>query len=388
MNDISIFFQGLSSDLLSGALEGSVGARISAHIAGAKLPEIHAKSVVLIGCPECRRSNSETDPAGLNDVRKQFYSLQDHFPDTRIIDLGNILPGQSVEDSYFALSSVVHEIVRCEAIAVTLGGGQDLTYANYLAYHKLERIVNLACVDARFDMGAIEDEISSQKFLQKIVLHQPNILFNYSNIGFQSYYAGHQDLDIMRKMYFDVYRLGQIQSRLEDAEPVIRTADIVSIDLTSIRVSDHPATHLSEPNGFYGQEACAISRYAGLSDKLTSFGLYELTSSNDTAGRSARLVGQMLWYFVWGVANRKRDYPFSDREDNIKYTVTIQSGQYDIVFYKSPRSDRWWMEIPYPSKKGERYERHFMVPCSYNDYQLACKDEMPDRWWQTFQKLG
>jgi formiminoglutamase len=44
--------------------------------------------------------------------------------------------------------------------------------------------------------------------------------------------------------------------------------------------------------------------------------------------------------------------------------------------------------VPYPSVKGERYERHFMVPCGYSDYLQACKDEMPDRWWQTYQKLG
>jgi hypothetical protein len=108
----------------------------------------------------------------------------------------------------------------------------------------------------------------------------------------------------------------------------------------------------------------------------------------DHDGRAAALIGQMLWYFTWGIANRKGDYPFADREENIKYTVTIEDGQYDIVFFKSPRSDRWWMEVPYPSKRGQKYEKHFMVPCSYADYTRACANEMPDRWWQTYQKLG
>jgi hypothetical protein len=91
---------------------------------------------------------------------------------------------------------------------------------------------------------------------------------------------------------------------------------------------------------------------------------------------------------VWGVSSRKKDYPFADKNEYTKYTVTLNEGQYDVVFYKSSRSDRWWMEVPYPSKRGAKYQRHFMVSCSYSDYLAACEDEVPDRWWQTFQKLG
>ena len=189
----------------------------------------------------------------------------------------------------------------------------------------------------------------------------------------------------MKKMYFDVYRLGEVQSNLEQAEPVVRNADIVSLDLSSIRSSDLPRNISQEPNGFYGEQTCAIARYAGLSDKLTSFGLY---SYADGDMRSDKLCAQILWYFLLGVDNRKGDYPFADKESYLKYTVSIQDGTYEVIFYKSHLSDRWWMEVPYPSKKGAKYQRHFMVPCHYEDYQIACGDEIPDRWWQTFQKLG
>ncbi len=29
------------------------------------------------------------------------------------------------------------------------------------------------------------------------------------------------------------------------------------------------------PNGFYGEEICQMARYAGMSTKLTSFGIYD-----------------------------------------------------------------------------------------------------------------
>jgi formiminoglutamase len=388
MSDISIFFQALRNDFPSSFREGTVGNSTVFNTDEAEFPSIQKGALIILGCPEVRRSCARLTEEGLERIRTSFYGLQNHFPSLRITDLGNILPGDSVEDTYFALTATIAEIVKAKATVVILAGGQDLTYANYLAYQKLEQVVNLVNIDARFDMGDLEDDITSDCFMQKIVLHQPNILFNFSNLGHQTYHVHPRQTELMHRMFFDTYRLGEIQSRLEEAEPVIRTADMGSFDLTAIRTSDNPANHRNEPNGFYGEEACAISRYAGLSDKMTSFGLYEYDEVADKGGRGAALVGQMLWYFAWGMANRKGDYPFTDREENIKYTVTIENGQYDIVFYKSPRSDRWWMEVPYPSKRGQQYERHFMIPCSYGDYTMACANEMPDRWWQTYQKLG
>lgn len=388
MQDLAIFFRPHRTDFPAQFVNGTVGAKVRFHTEGEELPAVGQGDLVVLGCAEVRRSRARLTSKGLDRIRTAFYRLGDHFPGQRIIDIGDILPGDTVEDSYFALSAAVAEFVRARATVVIIGGGQDLTYANYLAYQKLEQVVNMVTIDSRFDMGEVNDAIDSDRFLQRIVLHQPNILFNFSNLGFQTYHVLPKDIELMHRMFFDTYRLGEVQSRMEEAEPVIRTADMASFDLTAIRYADNPSNHRIEPNGLYGEEACALTRYAGLSDKMTSFGLYEYDEELDADGRTAALVGQMLWYFAWGMANRKGDYPFAAKEENIKYTVTIEDGRYDLVFYKSPRSDRWWMEVPYPNRRGQQYERHFMVPCSYGDYTMACANEMPDRWWQTYQKLG
>ena len=388
VSDISIFFKPIESGREAHA-EGTLGKRVKVFTDSDSFPEITAGSVVILTINDDRRSDARSgDFEGAAAIRKALFQLKDHFPKTNIIDLGVISAGETVEDTYYALSSAVSSIVKNNAVALILGGGQDLTYANYLAYEKLEQVVNLVTVDSRFDIGDVDDEISADRFLQKIILHQPNVLFNYSNLGYQSYYVEQKEVDMMRKMYFDIYRLGEVQNGLEEVEPIVRNADMLSFDLSCIRSSDFPANHRAEPNGIYGEQACAITRYAGLSDKLTSIGFYDYEFDRDRNGQSANLIAQMIWYFLWGVEHRKGDYPFTDKEEYLKYTVSIRQGQYDIIFYKSQRSDRWWMEVPYPSKRGQKYERHFMVPCSYNDYQSACNEEIPDRWWQTFQKLG
>ncbi len=387
VSDIALFFEPIPSYLTEDNSEGTLGSRIKTFSDGIGFPEIEKGSVVLFGVSEDRRSDCKASSEGLNSVRKELYQLKDHFGNLTILDLGNISPGETVEDTYYAVSNSVGTIIKHGGVAIVLGGGQDLTYANYLAYEKLEQVVNLVCVDSRFDLGDVEDELNANRYLQKIILHQPNVLFNFSNLAYQTHHALPAEVELMKKLYFDIYRLGEVQNKIEDVEPVVRNADSVSIDMSCIRSSDFPSNHRSEPNGLYGEEACAIARYAGLSDKLSSIGLYDAFAVVENK-QSSKLIAQILWYFLSGVSNRKKDYPFADKNEYLKYTVSIENGQYDIIFYKSQRSDRWWMEVPYPSKRGEKYQRHFMVPCSYDDYQKACEDGVPDRWWQTFQKLG
>ena len=84
-------------------------------------------------------------------------------------------------------------------------------------------------------------------------------------------------------MNFDALRLG-VSKDLKILEPIMRDADIVSVDIGALRFSEAPANKNTSPNGFYGEEICTISRYAGISDKVTSFGIYEynnLLDNND-----------------------------------------------------------------------------------------------------------
>ena len=60
---------------------------------------------------------------------------------------------------------------------------------------------------------------------------------------------------------------------------------------------------------------------------------------------------------------------------------------HDVVFYKSNKSERWWMEVPYQGDNENKYLRHHLVPCNYEDYLNAAENEMPDLWWKTYQKL-
>lgn len=323
-----------------------------------------------------------------NDIRKYLYSLAKGSHNYKITDLGNIKKGATKDDTYFAVSSAISELIKNKVVVLILGGGQDFTYANYRAYEKIETTINIATIDPRFDLGEVDADLHSQSYLSKIILHQPNFLFNYANIGFQSHHADIKSIELMDKLFFDTLRLGQLREDISWAEPLIRNADIVSFDISAIRASDAPGNKNSTPNGLFGEEACQLARYSGMSDKVSSFGIYEVNPEMDKRGHTSHLAAQMGWYFIDGFYNRKKDTPSGTKKEHTLFRVNIAEPGHEIIFYKSNKTDRWWMDVPYPPDKRLKFERHHLVPCSYKDYQQAMKNEMPDLWWKTFQKLS
>ncbi|HRE73290.1 MAG TPA: formimidoylglutamase [Flavobacteriales bacterium] len=390
MKDISIFFEpGFIPEFRSESIiQGTLSAHTVFHRSG-DFPDLNGMDIAIIGVMEERNSYANKGCSKAPDeVRKFLYELSPAGHDYKIADLGNIKAGATIEDTWYAVSQSVAFLIKRNILPIIIGGSQDITFANYLAYEKLEQTINMVTIDSRINLGDVEDQISSRTFLGKIIMHQPNYLFNYCNVALQSHFADARSLELMDKLYFDNYRLGELRKDITACEPLIRNADILSFDLSAIRHADAPGNAESGPNGLFGEEACQLCRYAGMSDKLTSAGFYELNPARDSHGQTTHLVAQMIWYLVDGYYNRKKDFPIGDRSLFTKYRVTSPQFDHEILFFKSNRSDRWWMDVPYPPDKRLKFERHHMVPCSYQDYLQASEGEMPDLWWRTYQKLS
>ncbi len=360
------------------------GQCIEIYTAQKGFPDLANKKIAIVAVEEGRASVGNYGTGdNLDEIRKELYKLYPGNWPVDVVDLGTIKQGNTIEDTYFALESLLSYLIKKGIIPVIIGGGQDLTYANYRAYDTLEQTVNIVSVDNTFDLGSIEDELTSQSYLSKIVMNKPNNLFNYSNIGYQTYYNSQDEIDLLDSLFFDTYRLGEVANSIQVVEPLMRDADIVSIDLSSIKNADAPANNNATPNGFTGAEVCAIARYAGISDKVTSFGVYEYNAKHDVKSQTAQLISQMIWYFIEGVNYRAKDYPFGLKDNYQKFIVPIEDQI--LNFHKSNKSGRWWMEINL--NENNKFKRHALIPCTYQDYISATNQEIPDRWIKTLKKL-
>ena len=340
-------------------------------------PDLDGNQIAIIGVEEERNAiDNEGCKAGPDAIRHALYPLFNHWPDLKIVDLGNVKSGLRVEDTYYALSEVFLTLLKYHIVPVFLGGSQDLTYPIYQVYENTGKLVNITAIDPRFDLGEDGESLNAESYMSHVILHQPNYLFNYTNIGYQTYYIDNEHINLMKQLLFDIYRLGTIKNRAELAEPLVRNADIVTIDAAAFCAADMPGVKRSSPNGFSSEDGCKMTRYAGMNTKLTSIGFFNFNPKYDINHQSANNLAEMVWYFFEGFSLRQNDFPTSENRDEFtRYIVHLENYD-DIIFLCHKITGKWWLDI----------SDHF-IPCSKSDYDMAMRNELPDRWWQFYQKL-
>jgi formiminoglutamase len=351
----------LSQD--QGYKDGQFGKLVDVH--DEFFPELYEADLVIVGC-DAERGAGRTAHGAPNAIREQFYQLFSWHPDLKLADAGNIRPGATPADTQAALKTVLRELTGIGKTVVILGGSHDLTLAQYYSYADKKHIVEATCVDALIDLD-INSLDRSDNFLMEMLTGEPNYIHHYNHIGFQSYYVHPHMLETMDKLRFDCFRLGSVKERIEEMEPVIRNSHLFSFDISAIANAYAPANAMS-PNGFTGEEAAILMRYAGLSQNVNTVGIYGYQPSKDRDQLTARQISHMLWYLVDGKSRGRREAALTERDGFVEYRTAF--AEVETTFLQSKKTQRWWMQLP-----DSKY-----IACSYQDYLLASSNEIPERW--------
>lgn len=344
--------------------EGQIGREIM--IYENEFPDITEADVIFVGCSEQRGAHPFRKTSSPDVIREEFFKLYNWHPFIKMADIGNIKSGADLNDTYAALKTIIKEISSLNKPVVILGGSHDLTLAQYYAYADNEKIIEAVCIDARIDLN-MNSPAKSDHFLMEMLTGEPNFIRHYNHIGFQSYLVHPHMLETLDKLRFDCYRVGKVRENMEEMEPVIRNADLFSFDISSIAHAFSPSNFIS-PNGFTGDEACSLMRFAGLSHSTTSIGIYGYEADRDHENITAKQISQMLWYYIEGKSRGTREARIQDKEAFNEYHLAF--AEVATTFLQSKRTGRWWMQLP---------DQQF-IACSYNDYILASSNEVPERW--------
>jgi formiminoglutamase len=358
---------------------------ISVHTPDQPIRELDHHRVAIFGVPEDRNGFTRGCANAPDAIRARLYQLAKINRGIPIYDLGNVKTGGSVSDTYFAIRDITLELMERDIISLILGGSQDLSRGVFLAMEKQERLHHVLTVDSMLDFSQHSKVLHSRNYLDQLMEPGMDRLFSLTNLGHQACLTTVDQLEQLEKSHLESIRLGVARANLRQVEPLIRDSEFVSIDLGAVRHSDAPGASIPSPNGFFGDELCQFTRYAGLSEQVRSVGFFELNPSADLNGQTAHLTAQAAWYFLDGLAHRIRENPIDTPEHIKKFIVNLNAAGHDITFHKSSLSDRWWMEVPVINP-ATGY--NFFVSCSYEDYQQACNQEIPDRWWRYLHRLG
>jgi len=330
--------------------------------------------IALIGLNEYRgSSNSNLNYFKSNTFRKEFYSLYSGDWKVNLVDLGDVINGNKLSDTYYAVQYISETLIKNNVIPFFIGGSQDLTFPIYKSYCGKGNEINLSCIDNKFDFGQIKNEFNDLSFMSKIILDEKNELNHYSNIGFQTFLNSQEEIDLLDKMQFESYRLGKVDRKIDIIEPCLRNTNIVSIDFKSIKASELNFIH-NFPNGFQSSQICTISRYAGISNRVSSIGIFDVFNNEI----SYALLSQLIWYFIEGFCLRIEEDPYSKDFKGNSYYVSI--GDQQLKFYNSDLSQKWWVELDNNSKNNT------LIPCNNKDYIDACNQIISERILLSFKR--
>jgi formiminoglutamase len=332
-----------------------------------EFPNLNNVDAIIVGCCETRGMNLAIDSSqAANEIRKEFYSLFHWHNTVKIADIGNVKQGATLQDSYAALQTVLQELIPLNKKIIIIGGSHDNTLAQYAAYASLEKLVEIVCIDAAIDLN-MDSVMPCDNFLMEVLTGEPNFTKHYTHIGFQSFLVHPHMLETIDKLRFDCYRVGKVKENIEEIEPAIRGCNFVSFDISAIQHAHAPANLLT-PNGFSGEDACSIMQYAGMSQSLTSIGLFGFDATKDAHNLTAKQLSHMMWYILDGIYKAQQEAPLSD--SNNFNTINISGGDFETIFMQSKKTGRWWMQ---------QQDGNFMA-CSVKDYITTRENEIPERW--------
>ena len=324
------------------------------------------------------------NPDQANAIREWLYGLAALPVLGKVADLGNLKKGKSAADMRIGLADVITELGKAQKLIIILGASRHETLTYGKAYNNLETPYNLTVIDPVVDCMPVEHAARSL-YLNALTADPGGHLFDFVHLGYQTYLTDPGSFDRLDELFFEHHRLGALREDLREAEPVFRNTDILDFSMSAIRQTEAPGVVHPSANGLTAEEACQLTRFAGLSDKLSLMALSGFDQQRDLNGQTSGLAAEMVWFFLQGISQRKSDYPFSDIRLYQKYIISLPKSGHELTFYKSPNTNRWWVEVPYPDPN---YPRSLFIACSYRDYQVASEGEIPDRWWNHYRRLS
>ena len=283
---------------------------ITIHTDNTPIKDISKYKIAIIGVPDGRNSPNTGSLKGPDMIRAQLYRLAKIPGKSKIIDLGNMKQGVTFNDTIAGLTDIL--IITDTVKIFSLLLSEEAVHLSLLStglFHSHKIRYTLTAVDPRIDFSNERKEPDSFNYLNTIINNHKSTFHHYINIGYQTYLNDQQVINRFLKRRSELVRIGDVRQAIYLTEPLFRDSDVAIFDISAVRQSDAPGTISPSPNGFYGEEICLLSRYAGISDKLKIFGLFDVNPEFDIRTQTTGLAAQILWFFLEGFSQKQYETP-------------------------------------------------------------------------------
>ena len=206
--DLQLYFDPVDFEQFQSRIKfnkNSLGYCIEKATGNIKNGGIGKATIVLFGVPYDNSTPNKGTSKAPFEIRKHLYQLSRFETSNNVIDLGNLKPGKSDQDLYYALRDVTDYLREEGVITIILGGGQDLSIGIARAFQS-ENEFTLSIVDARVDIKSQREKSDSTNFLTRILRENPT-LFHVQMVGIQKHYISTLVFDFLKQNIYDFMHL-------------------------------------------------------------------------------------------------------------------------------------------------------------------------------------
>jgi len=307
--------------LLKGSFEDP---RLGARVVSTSFDDVLPVDVAIVGCADdtgIANSGGRTGAAsGPTELRRWLYKsttgLEHELAHLNLLDLGDVLPGDTIEATHAEVERVVARAFERARTVVFLGGGHDLAFAStsglLSARSEMVALVNL---DTHLDVRPLKEgrTITSGTPFRRVIERWQERVLGYSVLAAQPQHNAAAHLDWIRRHNGDVQLLESLRARREAGPALVdaftdatRDASLatLSLDLDVFAAAFAPGVSAPPADGLAPHELQPLLDLAGRDGRVALLEVMELSPPHDENGKTARLGAWAIWRFLAGRAPR------------------------------------------------------------------------------------
>lgn len=162
------------------------------------------------------------------------------------------------------------------------------------------------------------------------------------------------------------YSLGEVKRNLNDTEVFLRDKKTIHLNIGSCKRSEIPKNKHSRICGLFAEDFCQIAKFSGASIENSIINIFGFNDSNISISE-IDLICESIWYILEGIDANFIEDP---KQDSMTEIIVQLEGGTDLTFYKSNKTNRYWVDLNNEQKP---------VPCTENEFLKARQNEISDR---------
>jgi formimidoylglutamase len=277
--------------------------------------------VIIIGCADdtgVANGGGRVGAAeGPTEIRRWLYrqttGLSGELASLQITDLGDVLPGESIEATHQELETTIARIAKSGTVIVFLGGGHDLSYASQAGlFAARPGRGGIVSVSSRLN-AAPSGTITSSTPFRRLYERCGARLASFVAVGAQPQHIAKSHADYVRSKYGRVTTLEELRQAPGVVERMKRELGAtagnvdfaaVSLDLGVASAAFAPGVSAPPADGLNAEELTRFCDWAGRNPRVTLLEVVEVAPPYDENGKTARLAALCIWRFFAGIAAR------------------------------------------------------------------------------------